>query len=256
LFLVVAKGGLLGDAVSVNSKCFTSAPTAVPTGVPTFRPTPVPTSQPSFVPTFKPSSAKPSPSPTFRPTPVPTFKPSADPTNEPTSNPTECKDVVTVIDFDGLAGGSIVSSLPGVTIVGRGPSSDGNSATILDDDDGERFDDGQGKVLIVSSQDTDDPNGVVDVVDSATGGTLFFHFDHSVGLWSFVLLGVKQDEIGSVTLFDEFSKILFSAAISGNGANSKVTIDLGGTKNVKSMVIRLVGPGAIDDIEYFIPCKP
>jgi len=148
-----------------------------------------------------------------------------------------------------------VSKLPGVTVNGKEATMEGNSAMIFDTNDPTGGDhdlkfQNRGNVLILSQDGNgEDPN------NSVNGGTFFFHFDSPVTLDSFILLDGERDEIGHVFLFDLFNSMLFQSPIKGNGDNSQATIDLKSTPHVKSLIIRLAGSGAIDDVRYTIPCK-
>eukprot|EP00549_Striatella_unipunctata_P024681 CAMPEP_0118699950 /NCGR_PEP_ID=MMETSP0800-20121206/16247_1 /TAXON_ID=210618 ORGANISM="Striatella unipunctata, Strain CCMP2910" /NCGR_SAMPLE_ID=MMETSP0800 /ASSEMBLY_ACC=CAM_ASM_000638 /LENGTH=128 /DNA_ID=CAMNT_0006600351 /DNA_START=331 /DNA_END=717 /DNA_ORIENTATION=- len=107
----------------------------------------------------------------------------------------------------------------------------------------------RGKILILSEDgDRRDPD------DSAKGGSLFFHFDRPVRVESFILLDVERHEIGQITLFNAHDDIIFDSKIHGHGDNTQKVIHTGPTNNVKSMVVRLAGSGAIDDIRYTITC--
>ncbi|MGH8934748.1 MAG: hypothetical protein ACRDXD_00505 [Acidimicrobiia bacterium] len=181
------------------------------------------------------------------------------------------------IDFEGLAEGSIVSSVSSgngisgdpvtgsVAVFGSNPHLAGNAAMIFDaecvggctgDDDDLHFP-GQGNVLIISEDlDSSDP-------DDADVNGAFFTFDFSgfgpgtVRVESLVAMDYGDDrgEIitvngsnagGKIELFSG-GTLLATVAIPRLGNNQKATVAIG-VSGVDSMKITVGGSGAIDDI--------
>eukprot|EP00549_Striatella_unipunctata_P019043 CAMPEP_0118675276 /NCGR_PEP_ID=MMETSP0800-20121206/1362_1 /TAXON_ID=210618 ORGANISM="Striatella unipunctata, Strain CCMP2910" /NCGR_SAMPLE_ID=MMETSP0800 /ASSEMBLY_ACC=CAM_ASM_000638 /LENGTH=636 /DNA_ID=CAMNT_0006570581 /DNA_START=151 /DNA_END=2061 /DNA_ORIENTATION=- len=272
LFIVGAQGDIQGQEISVTTQC--NAPKDndnnnipdKPTFKPSLRPTARPTSSPSQGPTETPTLI-PTPMPTLTPTTSPSSSPSSGPTVGPTASPssiasesedekpTACVAKPGILDFEGLPNGMLLSRLPGVTVNGRGPSSSTNAAMVL----GTQKDTNaskearyknRGNVCIISEDgDQEHP------VDSTEGGTIFLHFDGYITLDSFLLVGAQDDEVGRITLFDPLNRIVYNSPFSGNGVDSQTTIDVGGVPNVHSVVIRLSGSAAIDDVKYTIECS-
>ena len=168
-------------------------------------------------------------------------------TEEIPGEPGDCDDCE---DFGDAAAGDIVSDqFAGFSVVGQRAGDDENSANdamIFDtanptgQDDDLAYDD-QGNAIILSEDgDSSDPD------DNAGGGTLTFTFEALSDVQSITLLDIEEDG-GSIDLYDAEGELIDSRAIPGVGDNSVQEIDLGAS-GVSSMVVTLVGSGAVDDL--------
>lgn len=138
----------------------------------------------------------------------------------------------------------------------EGQLTDPNRARIFDTENWTGDDDDLiadwGKVLIIQELGVEnEPN------DNRWGGEMRLTFPEPVTLKSMRVLDIDTYENESyVYLLDAGGNQLYSVQLQPLGDNSKQTVDLGNTQNVKTMVIDLngedgnVGSGAIDNIEF------
>lgn len=163
-----------------------------------------------------------------------------------------------VIDFEGLAAGTIVSDqFEGVTIEGerKGDKDDINDAMIFDSQNPTGGDDDlglapeQGNILIISEGDGDhdDDNGVSGPDDNAKGGELTSTFDDLVLMKS--LTFIDNEKRAYITLYDARGKKIDKIKVDKTD-NGEVLVQEINVDGVAKAVVKLKGSGAIDDLIF------
>ncbi|MEJ6402774.1 SdrD B-like domain-containing protein, partial [Yoonia sp. 2307UL14-13] len=158
-----------------------------------------------------------------------------------------CPDGFSLLDFEGVAAGTVVSDqFAGVTITAQRDrdNTDANDAMLFDSanptggDTDLAFAD-QGNLLIISEDnDSSDP-------DDALGGMITFDFDAPSDLHNIKIFDIEQ-EGGTITLTLASGETRI-IPIPATGDNSEQTIALDAA-DVTQMEIALVSSGAIDDL--------
>jgi hypothetical protein len=190
-----------------------------------------------------------------------------------------------VIDFEGLAAGTIVNSvsvgsgISGDPISGSvavfGDSADasiatnaavvfdaacGGSAATCSGEDADLFKPALGKVLIIAEDLVDANNdGFVDDPDDADLKNAPFSFDFSsfgsgtVTVQSIDVLDVEAgvEEPAFIELFDASNALITTVAIPATGNNGLATVNVN-VSGVERMVVTLQGSGAIDNIRLSV----
>ncbi|MDO6736058.1 SdrD B-like domain-containing protein [Octadecabacter sp. 1_MG-2023] len=166
----------------------------------------------------------------------------------------KCPDGFQLEDFSGAAAGATVGTqFDGFSVVAQRAGDDANSendAMIFDSANptGGDHDLGfanLGNIIIISEDnDSSDPD------DNAHGGSITFDFDNPSDIHDIKLLDIEEAG-GTIDLFDEDGNLIKTVDIPAAGDNSIQTIKLD-AQDVDSMVINLVGSGAVDDL-CFMP---
>jgi len=161
-----------------------------------------------------------------------------------------CPDGFSLEDFSGPAKGTVVGTqFDGFSVTAQ---RDGDAAN--SENDAMIFDSAHptggdhdlgfanlGNIIIISEDnDSHDPD------DNAHGGTITFDFDNPSDVHDIKILDVEEAG-GTIDLFDADGNLIKSVAIPAGANNSIQTVKLD-AQNVDSMVINLVGSGAVDDL--------
>lgn len=161
-----------------------------------------------------------------------------------------CPDGFSLEDFSGVGKGTVVGTqFDGFSVVAQrsGDAADSeNDAMIFDSNhptggDHDLEYSNLGNIIIISEDnDSHDPD------DNAHGGSITFDFDNPSDVHDIKLLDIEESG-GTIDLFDADGTLIKSVDIPAAGDNSIQTIKLDAV-DVGSMVINLVGSGAVDDL--------
>ena len=167
--------------------------------------------------------------------------------------------LLTVINFDDLAGGTLVNEQyddVGLTIstndmqnhpamIFNSASPTGGDTDLVTPGYGLNNDLPLGSILIISEDaDESDPD------DNAAGGTLIFEFDELVRINRIGILDIDLGEAGgSVTTFDAGGSVISSHPLANLGDNSFQSIGIG-DEGVARLEVTLAGSGAVTELSF------